>query len=787
MSYPTYYAHTLEGHGPEDWQTLEDHLRNVAERSSAFASEFGYGAWGYALGLLHDAGKVDARFQQKLFGRRRESFDHAILGASIARDIYKEAGHSFYCNIMPFPIAGHHRGMPNGISCGEKSQLEPLRTRLRGDAVSVDVEEAYDRLLRAEGLNVPNTNDLEEYPIAQMPYEKEELPRRTYATQLLTRMLYSCLVDADYLDTEEFMTPEVAVERQAVHHDSLGRLVERLDAHMEQLSAHAPATAVNAARAKVLSLCVEAAEKKPGLFSLTVPTGGGKTLASLSFALHHAVANDMKRVIYAIPFTSIVEQTSDVFRGVLGSRNVLEHHSNFDYDALDEKTHMRVRLAAQNWDAPVIATTNVQLLESLYSNRPSKCRKLHNIAHSVIVLDEAQSLPDKLLLPTLALLEELVRDFGVSIVLCTATQPEFDEHWPFKSTVEEIVPRQKELRAALGGRSELVNDGKLSERDLVESLSAAHQCLCVVGTKPKARVLYQDMVNRARGRGLLDEKMPFSEGFYHLSANMTPFHRSVMLEDIRRRLANDERCVVISTQLIEAGVDVDFPEAYRELAGIDSLVQVAGRCNREGRRAIGLVHVFEFPEDEDAFDTYGKPKTLVGNWLENMKEITRSVANKHGGRLSSDMVGEFFRERYGDEKCLDEKGLLDDLCDKNKLVFPRFKTLDFERYADAYQIIDNDDVPVFVPWGEKGLRLLAELKAICADGKLPASMAAKLQRSSVNVHRYRLPDLKKAGFIDDKTFAPINVLSLDQDCEKYYSDEVGLLGPGGEEMNDLII
>ena len=429
----------------------------------------------------------------------------------------------------------------------------------------------------------------------------------------------------------------------------------------------------------------------------------------------------MERVIVAIPYTSIVEQTAATLKAIFGAENVLEHHSNYDFRDLDDEERARQRLAIQNWDAPIVVTTNVQLFESLFSNKPGKSRKVHNMARSVIILDEAQTLPDELLKPSLAMLEELAAGYGSSMVLCTATQPALEGLWPFGAEPREIVQHRDLFDEAFGGRVAYESLGTIEQADLVERIAAGREVLCVVGTRGLARAIYDNVVARAVERGdLSDVKRAFDEGYFHLSAFMIPGHRSAMLERIRERLDRKERCVVVSTQLVEAGVDVDFPEVYRELAGLDSVVQAAGRCNREGRLpGAGTVRVFELSVDGE------RQKTET--WLEKMKGIARDVVRENGGRVDEGLIPAFFQTRYGSE-CLDAKGIFQKTATKN-LISDRFETMPFEQCALDYRIIQDDSVPVFVPWGAEGRALLKELLA----SENPAGMAMRLQRFSVGV------------------------------------------------------
>lgn len=769
----SFYAHTKEGAEENEWQPLEEHLLNVADCAASFAASFGYENWGRTLGILHDAGKVSAAFQRRLHGSG-EQIDHSTPGAWEALSRYRSELGDANGRLLAYALAGHHGGMPNGV-CGERT---PLKSRLDKEGVG-DIAREFEECAANVGISIPSGDTLEPIPFERLALSGERdvaMSRGIFSTSVLVRMLFSCLVDADYLDTEHFVTPDVSTARDSIHRDDMAKLSQKLDAYMESLQSSARTSHVNDMRAMVLEDCRSAAKWAPGIYTLTVPAGGGKTLASLSFALRHAAANNMNRVIYAIPFTSIVEQNAQVFRSVLGDDNVLEHHSNYDFDAVDnDERRLAERLAVQNWDASLVVTTNVQLLESLFSNKPSKCRKLHNIANSVIVLDEAQMLPDNLLKVSLAMLEELVADFNVTVVLCTATQPALEGLWPFGTSPREIASHQDELLSVFGHRARFAIEGGLKEEELVGALASSQQVLCIVGTKKKARVIYEDVINRVGEEGGCDEDNP---GVFHLSANLTPLHRTKILTEVRRRLSAGERCVVISTQLIEAGVDVDFPVVYREMAGIDSLIQAAGRCNREGRLSEGVVHVFEI---SDEVDLGLSSKRLDGSWLGQMKDIARCVIDAHGKALDPSMSKEFFENRYGvaTEKGLDVEGLYSEMTSESLLAGNSiFGTLNFEDYAEKYCIIKDTSIPVFVPWGEKGTELLDELHKGCSRGIPASTFASKLQRSSVGVAQWRLIELERLGVVDTKTYAPINVLSLEHDCRQTYSDAVGLLDPG---------
>ena len=398
-----------------------------------------------------------------------------------------------------------------------------------------------------------------------------------FALATFIRMIYSCLVDADFLDTEFFMK-NGKTERE--FGEPLEVLWKRLEKHILKWLENDDTDTINGRRTEILKNCIKEGEDEKGIFRLTVPTGGGKTIASLAFALKHAVKHGMDRIIYVIPYTSIIEQNAQIFRDILGEQNVLENHCNVDYSNSEEFKPMQ--LASENWDKPVIVTTNVQFFESLFSNKSSKCRKIHNIANSVIILDEAQMLSLDYLKPCTAMLEELVDNYKTSIVLCTATQPALDEIWSVKKQITELCPRVEEQFRFLK-RVEYQNIGNISKKKLAEKLKEETNALCIVNTKKCAQELY---------------RMLEGEGVYHLSTSMYPNHRKSILKKIRERLAEKRKCVVIATSLVEAGVDLDFKHVYRQIAGIDSMIQAAGRCNREGKNKTSDSNVYLFEFDD---------------------------------------------------------------------------------------------------------------------------------------------------------------------------------------------
>jgi len=690
-----FYAHTKDNEPPDRWQLLENHLKRAAELARSFADEFGAGDWGYLAGLWHDVGKYSKEFQKYLLAANDDNshietkpgrVDHSTAGAKHAFRQAKNEG-----KLLAYTIAGHHAGLPDGKS----NEGTCLTKRLDKAISSCDACPNWI-------LNLPIIKGL------PFPLDKN---RFSFQISFFARMLYSCLVDADFLDTEAFMDPAKSGWRKG--YPSLDELHEKLQSHLDHLTVTAAPTPINMRRTAILKQCLSAADLSPGLFSLTVPTGGGKTLSSLAFALKHARSFGGKRVIYVIPYTSIIEQNAAVFRDILGEDAVLEHHSNFEPEDEDHRS----RLSAENWDAPLIVTTNVQFFESLFACRSSRCRKIHRIADSVVILDEAQMLPVPLLKPSLEVLRELALNYRTTIVLCTATQPALSTSETFKDGMEgvrEIIPDP----AALYETFKRVDTAKLptlADDELAERLNEYRQVLCVVNTRKHARQLYE----------LLSDKA----GHFHLSALMCPAHRTEVLDRIRAALANGEPCRVISTQLVEAGVDIDFPVVFRSIAGVDSIAQAAGRCNREGKLSEnGKVFVFT-PE-----------AGLPPGYFRQTAETTEAVLRHHSDPLSLSAVHDYFRQLYWLKgAALDQHQILADLSEGAKAGdFP------FRVVAEKFKIIEEGMVPIIIPWNGKAERIVEELRY----SVFPAAAARKAQRFTIQVYPQVLYGLLNAGSVE---------------------------------------
>lgn len=717
---PTFFAHSLQGRPESDWEDLETHLRQVADLAAGFASPFGASEWARLAGLWHDLGKFRPEFQARLRGSG-ESVEHAGAGAVLAFDQDRASGLP-----LAFAIAGHHAGLAD-LRTSPEGGTRPLVERLANNKKALN---------EIRSIIPPGLAALKPPPLPAHLRDFRGL-------EMWTRFLFSCLVDADYLATEGFYSPGArAAARQGL--EPIPVLRARLDTHLDRFASNIPEdrrdSEVNRRRAEVLAACREAAASPPGLFSLTVPTGGGKTLSSMAFALAHAERHGLQRVVVAIPFTSIIEQNAAVYRGALGTANVIEHHSALDplaAEKIDREAEIRRRLATENWDAPVIVTTNVQLFESLFAASPSRCRKLHNLAGSVILLDEAQNLPVEFLLPVLDALRELTTRYGCTVVLMTATQPALGKRDSLPQGLEgicEIVPAPDDLARSLS-RVRVTwprpDDSPIPYAELAQRLSAHERVLAIV--------------HRRRDARLLAELLP-AENRFHLSALMCPAHRSVVLAKIYALLKSDAPCRLVATQLIEAGVDVDFPVVYRCLGGLDSLAQAAGRCNREGRLH-GKGEVVFFRAETSP------PPGLPQRGLEIVEELLAQE-----GALDLDVPAVY--ERYFQQLYFlsnpDPKG-----------IQPLRGTLSFASIARAFHLIDTPNVPIIVPWGEVGERL-ADLRRHGPD----RMRLRALQPFVVNLLPWDVSKLRNAGALEEIVEG---VLSLPEIFRDLYSDDFGLL------------
>lgn len=776
-----FWAHSPSIESSGEGHLLHDHLRSVADRACRSFMQQPGSDLAYLAGLWHDMGKYRQGFQRyirmapdaHIEGKLPQGSDksHSAAGALWALEHLSKQHGAEGCvaaRILQYVIAGHHAGLDNWDD-GLKPRLASTDTqREYADALGAQPPDAVLQPLIA-------WPDIKALPL---PFKgPEEIPGRF---ALWVRMLFSALVDADFLDTEAFMNPRIAQAREA---DPLpmSALLASFDAYMarkaEALIATGLAdTLVNCRRAEVLSACRTKATEAPGTFTLTVPTGGGKTLAGLAFALTHAVHHGKRRVVMVIPYTSIIEQTAQVYREVfapLGDEIVLEHHSNAESDERDETS--RSRLACENWDAPVIVTTSVQLFESLFARKTSRCRKLHNLAHSVLVIDEAQLLPVQHLQPVVDVLRLLVRDHGVTVVLCTATQPMLAEQRHFggrglrgyqSSEVRAIIDDEAGLYKALQRvRVHLPPD--LTTPQPWDTTTLALQqhdaVLTIVSRRADARDLHER----------LKRELPTgARGLYHLSALMCAQHRSEVIADIKAALVTRREALacgdavepvrVVSTQLVEAGVDLDFPVVYRALAGLDSIAQAAGRCNREGRLAMGEVHVFVPPKVP--------PAGLMRQAAQTCALVWDDIGD--ADPLALDRVSRYFAHLYGNANTLDIGGVCDALrltVDTQAWTLP----MRFRDAAENFRLIDNEEAAtVIVRYRSPRCRdNVDQLIAMLERDGPQRWLMRKLQRYGVTIYQHDLKRLLSCGDVSE--LAGVPGLYVQTESDVFYDPVLG--------------
>ena len=663
-----YFAHRDATDSASKWQLLKDHLERTAKLASEFATPFGAENFAYLAGLWHDLGKYSEEFQKYLKSQYEACddhqpgrVDHSTAGAQFA---IKEVG-NILGHLISYAISGHHSGLLDGRNT-EACQEKRLNKR------------------------VPEWNHgLSELPrITASPAVPPALQRAlgqrdAFAVAFFVRFIFSCLVDADFLDTEKVLNPEKSASRSVF--PGVEKLSSQFFQSLDEWLRNVPKGGINDLRHQIRSDCERAAKWPPGFFSLTVPTGGGKTLSSMAFALRHALEHGLRRVIYVAPFTTIIEQNAEIFRKHLGKHVVIEHHCNLE----PRKETELLRLAAENWDTPIIVTTSVQFYESLFANRPSRCRKLHRIARSVIILDEAQTLPVNYLDPCLRALRVLVDNYGCSVVLCTATQPAIQKRSDFEiglEQVREIIPEPAKLYKSLK-RVDITQIGLQTDAQLRELILEEKQVLCIVNTTRHARLLFE-----AIGAGL---------GHFHLSARMCPAHRRQRLRQIRCALNSGEVCRVISTQVVEAGVDLDFPVVYRAMAGLDSIAQAAGRCNRNNNFGQpGRVYIFT------------SEHVSANRYFADTAQCATQVLKLHADPLSLEANEHFFRLYYWDQKARwDAHHILENFHLEQNRDFPF--NFSFETAAQNFHLIDDtSEYVVLIPWGRKGRKLCERLRAM---------------------------------------------------------------------------
>jgi CRISPR-associated endonuclease/helicase Cas3 len=677
---------------------LVEHLSAVADCAEAFAGKFGAGALARWAGLWHDLGKFHPDFQEYLKDPdARRGPDHSSAGTVLA---------ARHCDALAFLVAGHHAGLPS---------VDDLKKRLSAKRGDPAVLKALERAGQAISVLTPTSNLADLLPDFALPRHGQD-GERLHGREFLLGMLFAALVDADFLDTEAHFRPDRAIDRGGA--PSLGELWRRLEEYQARFSGKED-TPLQRARHNVYEACLRAADLPPGLFRLTVPTGGGKTRSGLAFALRHALRHRLDRVIVAIPYTSIIEQTADVYRGILGDEAVLEHYSAIadrddKADPVTER-HQWVRLASENWDAPLVVTTTVQFFESLFADRPSRCRKLHNVARSVVILDEEQTLPPHLLDPIFDGLAQLVRHYGVTVVLCTATQPALTANRYLRglSDVREVVSEPERLFQSLRRVNyELPGTEKWSWERVAREMQSVPQALAVVNTKKDALALLDALGSES--------------AVLHLSTLLCGIHRAEVLTEVRRRLLPPgEPCRLVSTQVVEAGVDLDFPLVLRAVGPLDRIVQAAGRCNREGKLpAGGRVVIFDPAEG-------GSPPGAYRTGLDTASSLLGQGCDLHDPRTYERYFSLLFQ---GVET------------DREKIQRLR-QSLDYPEVAKKCRLIDDDGALVIVRPDGHEATVGGLLAALRRSADPPRWAMRKLQRFVVNVCSRQVAAYEERGLL----------------------------------------
>lgn len=695
----TIISHLYQDERSGAWhiQTNEAHQEGVATLAEVFAKGFGCGELARLAGLWHDKGKEQQEFQQYIQARSGYQTgvpctvhpNHAYVGALLIHQYYP-----MYFSLLGVIIAAHHSG------------LKDLTTEY--------VKELCNKSMPTD-VSIPKV-----YPI-ETPQWFRRVSREDY--HHLVRMLYSCLVDADYLDTETFMRGHSRSEDYGPRQSPV-ELLPRLETYLADLKRQSPSTPLNALRGRIQDLCRAAAAGPQGFYSLTVPTGGGKTLSGVLWALRHAVEHQLDRVIIAIPYTSIIVQTAQVLRRIFGAENVLEHHSAFDAesslttDEVDtDRFAMQQRLASENWDYPIVVTTNVQLFESMFSSRPSKCRKLHHVARSVLVLDEAQMLPLPHLQPIIDALQCYQKNFACSVLLTTASQPVLVESQltdvPRKfqglTQVSEIIPPDMKLHDLLRRVRLHFESEPRTYDDVARRMMQYHQVLCIVNSRRDAMEIFTRLPR--------DE-----EAHFHLSRMMCSAHLADALAQIKQRLSDPRHLPlrVVATQLVEAGVDVDFEVVMRQEAGLDSVLQAAGRCNREGRRALGDTYVFRLDHP------------LPRGYISRANSARLSLPEDLDW-LSPEAMTQYFRQLYSRCDTFDQ-------ADMHALC----KQLLFETAAMEFRLIEDEGQSVIVNYGDS-----MSLVDRARREPMTYELRKELASYSVHVHDRDFRQLVQAGLVEE--------------------------------------
>ena len=725
-----FYAHKrLNDTGEVEYQSILEHCTNVANLAKEYGKYFpDKGTLSYYAGYYHDIGKYSKEFQNKIINSDNSKVDHSTAGGKVCFD---------KSWLVTMAIMSHHTGL---FDISFEGSSEGLYARLNKEIPDFSIYKEYQKDLDLSLIQNPSFyND----------FEKDYYSHFHYTNYI--RFLTSSLVDADFLDTENYMNLEQSSLRNKKEFDTFEELSNKLESYLKQNYPNEDTVDLdkldvtkridnnheylNCIRNSIRDSCLKVSQKdiESNLYELSVPTGLGKTLSSLVFAIEKAKKLKKDRIIYVIPYTNIITQTAKIFSDIFGKNNVLEHHCNVIFDNGNLILNHKKLLAFENWDFPIIVTTNVQFFESLYASRTSQLRKLHNIANSVLVFDEVQMLPVNQIFPCIKMIEDLNKFYNCISLFCTATQPCFEKIKGCKLEPYRIVNRDTtiKLRKILK-RVTFDNIGRVSLDNLIELINKDKQCLCVVNTRAKAKLLYNQ----------IDDL----ENCFYLTNSLTLKHKIEVLKEIKYRLDNQLPCRVISTSLIEVGVDLDFPRAYRELSGIDSLIQTSGRNNREWKASVedSILTVFEFNEEVEA--TVNRYNPFVVNQIISKQVLADYDINDER------IIDEYFRRLF-QRRELDKSHILFYNCQKSKSLTEQFA---LRTISNEFNLISNNYVDVFVPLVLPTINLKNNeihpeilLQKIQDIDSISKEMYRQLRKWTVQLAKSNFNDLKKSNQIEE--------------------------------------
>ncbi len=808
-------------------QPLWEHLIEASKHARSFAHKIDLGDLGAALGLLHDLGKASQEYQSYLKTNAglinpdddwymknainmRGKIDHSTAGGQVLFEVLndKSPEDRIAAQILALCAVSHHSGL---IDCLTPDGKDNFSERLRKIDEKTHTNEALQKL-EPDDLTLINTllsRNIGKQLVARIKAMRDPNDSsKTYAFKigLLTRYLFSCLIDADRLSTIDFETPKNLRIRNHGQYQAWQILIGRLEQELKKLEGTHHRTPINTLRQQVSQACLDAATKPKGIFQLTVPTGGGKTLASLRFALQHAHQHQMEHIFYIIPFTSIIDQNAQKIREILEDGDsekkyldkvVLEHHSNL---TPDEESY-RHNLLAENWDAPVVLTTMVQFLETLFGGGTRNVRRMHQLANSVIIFDEIQTLPINCIYLFNIAIRFLVHGCGTTVILCTATQPLLDqldsqEHSLRISPENKIIAKEKELFEVMKRytvfdhrRTGGWNDEQIADM-IEEELQATGSVLVIVNTKKSARSLYKTVC----AKGIATT--------YHLSTNMCPSHRLDVLDVMKQKLMGQEPVICISTQLIEAGVDIDFGSVIRYLAGLDSITQAAGRCNRNGARPIGNVLIVN-PEEEniDPLVDIKKGKEVAERILREYTDNPEGFDNDPLGLVAMKQYYQYYFYQRKDEmgynvgpdSVLGQQDTLFNVLSTNTAAFGEYFRIhgsqpnlglyqSFQSAAKSFRVIDAPTRGVIVPYCSEGEQIILNLCST-TDMEEQRRFLKKAQRYSVNLLPHDLKKMIDCGAVHE-TQEGMGVFYMEK---QYYSNLFGWTNQPASDFDLLIV